>query len=138
MCWTCKTRRRTGRPTIPHDVRTLIRTMSQANPLWGASRIHGELLKLGIEICQATVAKYMVRPSAATVPDVARVPSEFGQLVAADFFVVPTATGRLLFVLVLGVLPVSLRESTRPELIPSVCQQINCQQRPLRSRHHLQ
>jgi putative transposase len=59
--WTWKSRRRTGRPTVPPDVRTLIRTMSEANPLWGAPRIHGELLKLGIDICQATVAKYMVR-----------------------------------------------------------------------------
>ena len=47
------------RPTVPVDVRTLIRTMAQANPRWGAPRIHGELLKLGIDICQATVAKYM-------------------------------------------------------------------------------
>ena len=61
LFWTWKSRRRTGRPTVPRDVRTLIRTMSEANPLWGAPRIHGELLKLGIEVCQATVAKYRVR-----------------------------------------------------------------------------
>ena len=47
---------------MPVDVRTLIRTMAQANPRWGAPRIHGELLKLGIDVCQATVAKYMMRP----------------------------------------------------------------------------
>jgi putative transposase len=59
--WAWKSRRRTGRPTVPADVRTLIRTMAQANPRWGAPRIHGELLKLGIEVCQATVATYMGR-----------------------------------------------------------------------------
>ena len=59
LWWNWKIRRRTGRPTAPADVRTLIRTMAQANPRWGASRIHGELVKLGVEVCQATVAKYM-------------------------------------------------------------------------------
>ncbi len=43
--WTWKSRRRLGRPSVPPEVRTLIRTMSQANPLWGAPRIHGELVK---------------------------------------------------------------------------------------------
>ena len=62
LFWTWKSRRRTRRPTVPSDVRSLIRTMSRANPLWGAPRIHGELLKLGIDVYQATVAKYMVRP----------------------------------------------------------------------------
>jgi putative transposase len=61
LWWTWKSRRRMGRPTVPADVRTLIRTMAQANPRWGAPRIHGELLKLGVEVCQATVAKYMMR-----------------------------------------------------------------------------
>ena len=102
LFWPWKSRRRTGRPTVPRDVRTLIRTMSAANPLWGAPRIHGELLKLGIEVCQATVAKYMVRdrqpPSQTWRTFLA---NHLGQVVAADFFVVPTATGRLLFVLVL-------------------------------------
>lgn len=61
LFWTWKSHRRTGRPSLPRDVRTLIRTMSEANPLWVAPRIHGELLKLGIAIGQASVAKYMVR-----------------------------------------------------------------------------
>src|ERR1700731_2993086 len=54
-------RSRSGRPSVNREVRDLIRQMSGANPLWGAPRIHGELLKLGLEISQATVAKYMVR-----------------------------------------------------------------------------
>jgi hypothetical protein len=55
-------RARSGRPSVDREVRDLIRQMNRANPLWGAPRIHGELLKLGIEVSQATVvAKYMVR-----------------------------------------------------------------------------
>src|SRR5229473_6319255 len=54
-------RSRSGRPSVDREVRKLIRQISGTNPLWGAPRIHGELLKLGIEIGQATVAKYMVR-----------------------------------------------------------------------------
>ena len=49
LFWTWKSRRRVGRPTVSADVRALIRTISEANPLWGAPRIHGELLKLGID-----------------------------------------------------------------------------------------
>src|SRR2546429_1545124 len=56
-----KSRRRGGRPIVPAKIRRLIREMSLANPLWGAPRIHGELLKLGIDIGQTSVAKYMAR-----------------------------------------------------------------------------
>jgi len=61
LFWTWKSRHRTGRPRVPTDVRALIRELSTANPLWGAPRIHGELLKLGIAVSQSTVAKYMRR-----------------------------------------------------------------------------
>jgi hypothetical protein len=54
-------RRRAGRPAIPAEIRNLVRAISRDNPLWGAPRIHGELLKLGIDIAQSTVAKYMPR-----------------------------------------------------------------------------
>jgi hypothetical protein len=97
-----KSRRRMGRPTVPSDVRTLIRSMANANPRWGAPRIHGELLKLGIDVCQATVAKYMMRrsqPRSQTWRTFLR--NHMAQIVAADFLVVPTATSRLLFVQVL-------------------------------------
>ncbi len=100
--WTWKSRRRTGRPTAPADLRALIRTMSQTNPFWGAPRIHGELLKLGMDVSQATVAKYMVRrrqPPSQTWRTF--LGNHIGQVMAADFFVVPTATCRLLFVLVI-------------------------------------
>jgi hypothetical protein len=59
--WRWKSRHRCGRPTAPLEIRRLIREMSIANPLWGAPRIHGEILKLGIEIGQTSVAKYMAR-----------------------------------------------------------------------------
>jgi len=58
-CW--KSRTRGGRPQIETDLRGLIRRMSIENPLWGAPRIHGELLKLGFEVAQSSVAKYMVK-----------------------------------------------------------------------------
>ena len=61
LYWCWKSRRRGGRPTVPLEIRKLIREMSIANSLWGAPRIHGELLKLGIEIGQTSVAKYMAR-----------------------------------------------------------------------------
>jgi len=102
LWWNWKSRRRIGRPTVPADVRTLIRTMAEANPRWGAPRIHGELLKLGSDVCQATVAKYMGRrrqPPSQTWRTFLR--NHIGQIVAADFFVVPTVTYRILFVLVL-------------------------------------
>jgi hypothetical protein len=57
--WRWKSRNRCGRPTVLLEIRRLIREMSIANPLWGTPRIHGELLKLGIEIGQTSVAKYM-------------------------------------------------------------------------------
>src|SRR5262245_26061502 len=59
--WRWKSRRRGGRPIIGSDLRLLVRRMSIDNPLWGAPRIHGELLKLGFAVAQSTVAKYMVK-----------------------------------------------------------------------------
>jgi hypothetical protein len=59
--WRWQSRRRGGRPPIEAALRALIRQMSTENPLWGAPRIHGELLKLGFEVAQSSVAKYMVK-----------------------------------------------------------------------------
>jgi len=59
--WRWKSRRRCGRPRIDREIRDLIRRMSKENPLWGAPRIHGELLMLGIEVAESTVARYMAR-----------------------------------------------------------------------------
>ena len=59
--WRWKSRSPGGRPQIETDLRALIRRMNVENPLWGAPRIHGELLKLGFEVAQSSVAKYMVK-----------------------------------------------------------------------------
>ena len=59
--WRWKSRPRGGRPPIDTELRGLIRRMSIESPLWGAPRIHGELLKLGLEVAQSSVAKYMVK-----------------------------------------------------------------------------
>ena len=62
MFWIWKIRRgRSGRPRVHGEVRVLIRTMSSENPLWGVPKVHGELLKLGIDIGKSSVSKYMVR-----------------------------------------------------------------------------
>src|SRR4029453_15946107 len=93
---------RGGRPKVPVEVRSLIRRISEENPLWGAPRIHGELLKLGIEVAQSTVAMYMVkrRPgSGQTWKTFLR--NHAAGLGAMDFLVVPTINFRLLSVLVI-------------------------------------
>ena len=99
--WRWKSRRR-GRPKIDPEIIHLIRRMCHANPLSGAPRIHGELLKLGIEISETTVAKYMIKrrglPSQSWRTFLENHASE---LIALDFFTVPTATFRVLFVLVI-------------------------------------
>jgi hypothetical protein len=102
LYWTWKSRPRHGRPSVSTELRDLIRRMSLANPRWGAPRIHGELLKLGLEVSQATVAKYMVRhrkPSSQTWRTFLK--NRMTSMVSADFFVVPTITFRLLFVFVI-------------------------------------
>jgi transposase InsO family protein len=96
--WRWKSRRRGGRPTVPPEIRKFIREMSIANPLWGAPRIHGELLKLGIDVGQTSVAKYIVKR---------REPPSKGWktflhnhadgIAAMDLFVVPTISFRLLY-----------------------------------------
>jgi len=100
--WRWKSRSRGGRPQIETDLRALIRRMSIENPLWGAPRIHGELLKLGFAVAQSSVARYMVKrrgpPSQGWVtflrnhaPDIA----------AMDLFVVPTIGFNLLYAFVI-------------------------------------
>src|SRR6478735_7090519 len=99
--WRWKSNSRGGRPQIQTELRVLIRQISMENPLWGAPRIHGELLKLGFEVAQSSVAKYMAKrrgpPSQGWrtfmhnhAPDIA----------AMDFFVVPTLGFKLLYAFV--------------------------------------
>jgi putative transposase len=102
LFWTWKSRNRTGRPAVAPEVRALIRRMATANLLWGAPRIHGELLKLSISVSQATVAKYMPRrDSPPSQPWRTFLANHVDQIMAADFLVVPTVTYQLLFVLVI-------------------------------------
>src|SRR5450756_2778380 len=61
--WRWRSRNHVGRPKVSAELRTLIGEMSRANPLWGAPHIHGELLKLGFEVAQSTVARHMCRHS---------------------------------------------------------------------------
>ena len=91
-----------GRPAIDQEVRELIRTMSRDNVGWGAPRIHGELRMLGIDVSQSTVAKYMVRhrkPPSQTWRTF--LDNHVADLVSVDFFTVPTATFRILYVFVI-------------------------------------
>src|SRR6266478_2782810 len=100
--WRWKSRSLGGRPKIDAELRALIRRMSAENSLWGAPRIHGELLKLGFEVGQSSVGKYMARRG-----------DPFGQswgtflrnhaprIAAMDLFVVPTIGFNLLYVLVI-------------------------------------
>ena len=100
LFWTWKVRHgQPGRPAVPKDVRELIRKMSRENPLWGAPRIHGELLKLGIDIGATSVGRYLVRNK--------RPPSQTWRtflenhvksMVSVDFFTVPTIRFQVLYV----------------------------------------
>jgi transposase InsO family protein len=87
---------------VDREVRKLIREMSSANPLWGAPRIHGELLKLGIEISQATVAKYMVRRRGTPSPTWRSfLLNHAAGIAAIDMFVVASVSFRLLYVMII-------------------------------------
>ena len=99
LYWTWKSRcRRCGRPPIAPEVRELIRTMSRDNVGWGAPRIHGELQMLGIHVSQATVAKYMVQsPKPPSQTWRTFLDNHIKDLVSVDFFTVPTATCRILY-----------------------------------------
>jgi putative transposase len=94
-------RSRGGRPPVGKEVAALVRTMASANPLWGAPRIHGELLKLGVDIAERTVSRLMPKhrphPSQTWRTFIA---NHVSDLVSIDFFTVPTVRLRVLFVLV--------------------------------------
>src|SRR6202162_4714795 len=102
--WRRKSRNNAGRPRIDRGLRDFIQRMSRENPLWGAARIHGELLMLGFEVAQSTVSKYMVRrrnPPSQTWKTFLRNHAE--AIAAIDMCVVPTLTFDHLFAfLVLG------------------------------------
>jgi hypothetical protein len=99
LYWTSESRNRGGRPPIDGELRTLIVRMAGENPTWGAPRIHGELLKLGFEVGEATVSRTMARrrtPPSQSWRTFLR--NHTKDLVSIDFFAVPTATFRILYV----------------------------------------
>ena len=100
--WRWKSQSLGGRPQIDADLRTLIRRMSVDNPLWGAPRIHGELLKLGFEVAQSSVAKYMVKRGGSPSQGwLTFLRNHAPNIAAMDLFVVPTIGFDLLYVLVI-------------------------------------
>ena len=100
--WTRLSRKsRPGRPGKDREIQDLIRKMASSNPLWGAPRVHGELLKLGIEISERTVSRWM--PKGKKPPSQSWrtfLDNHIGELASIDFLTVPTATFRVLFVLI--------------------------------------
>ena len=100
LFWTWKIRHgRAGRPAIPKEVRELIRKLSRENTTWGSPRIHGELLKLGIEVGQTSVAKYMTRhrkPPSQSWRTFLK--NHAKEMVSIDFFTVPTIRFQVLYV----------------------------------------
>ena len=99
--WRWKSRGQPGRPKIEPELRELIRRMSKENPLWGAPRIHGELLKLGFEIAELTVSKYMIRHRGPPSQNWRTFLRNHADAIAAiDLCVVPTLTFECLFAFV--------------------------------------
>src|SRR6476619_4729086 len=99
--WRWKSRPVGGRPQIERELRALIQQISIENPLWGAPRIHGELLKLGIEVAQSSVAKYMVkRQGPPSQGWRTLLPKHAPDIAAMDLFVVPTIVFKLLYAFV--------------------------------------
>ena len=100
LFWTWKVRSgQCGRPPVSKEIRKLIRRMSRENPLWGAPRIHGELLKLGIDVGETSVSKYMVRrrnPPSQTWRTFLE--NHVKTTVSIDFFTVPTIRFQVLYV----------------------------------------
>ena len=99
--WRWTTRPRAGRPSTTAEIRALVRRMAAENPTWGAARIHGEILKLGLEVSERTVSRFM--PRRPTDPDARRrwrtfLANHREGIAAIDFFTVPTATLRVLYV----------------------------------------
>jgi hypothetical protein len=138
LYWRWKARSLGGRPRISVEARSLIRRMSVENPLWGAPRIHSELLKLGIEVAQSTVARYMGkrRPGSSGQMWKTFLRNHAAGIAAMDFLVVPTLNFRLLSVLVIlrherrQLISLSLTDHRRPTGSPTRSP------RPSRRRRH--
>jgi transposase InsO family protein len=102
LYWRWKSRNKSGRPTIPQEQINLIKQMANENPRWGAPRIHGEMLKLGFDISEATVLRYLPKKPRRTTGQQWKtfLRNHSAEIISLDFFTVPTITFRLLYVLV--------------------------------------
>ena len=99
LFWVWKIRRgQPGRAPLPRDVRDLTRRMCRENPTWGAPRIHGELLKLGINIGESSVSKYMLRAASRRADLAHFLDNHVQQLVSIELFTVPTIRFQVLYV----------------------------------------
>ncbi len=102
LYWRWKSRRKSGRPPLCQEVRNLIRRLSRENPNWGIPRIKSELALLGYDVAKSTVAKYISRqPKPPSQTWRTFLANHANQIVACDFFTVPTVTFRVLYVFVL-------------------------------------
>jgi transposase InsO family protein len=102
--WRWKSRNLGGRPKVDRELRDLVRRMCSDNPLWGAPRIHGELLKLGFTVAQSTVSKYLLRGRPPSQGWKTFLCNHADGIAAVDFLIVPTLTFERLFAfVVLGV-----------------------------------
>src|SRR6266852_567467 len=133
--WTQRsTRTRPGRPSTTAAIRTLVDQMTEANPLWGAPRVHGELGKLGIAVSERTVSRLLRRrrrPPSQTWRTF--LTNHVASLVSMDFFTVPTLTGRVLFVLVLLTTTAAESFTWRSPNIPPPHGRRNRSSRPFRT-----
>jgi putative transposase len=102
LYWRWKSRSALGRPKIPQEQINLIKQIAKENPLWGAPRIHGEMLKLGFDISESTVLRYLPRKPKRTAGQHWKtfLKNHSAEIVALDLFVVPTITFKLLYALV--------------------------------------
>jgi transposase InsO family protein len=102
LYWRWKSRSVLGRPKIPQEQINLIKQIANENPLWGAPRIHGEMLKLGFDISESTVLRYLPKKPQRTTGQHWKtfLKNHSAEIISLDFFVVPTISLRLLYVLV--------------------------------------
>jgi putative transposase len=104
LYWTLKSRKnRTGRPPVDSKTRQLIKDMASANPLWGSPRIHGELLKLGIDVSERTISNILKKARSTKPPSQTWrtfIKNHMDSTFSIDFFTVPTATFKILYVFI--------------------------------------
>ncbi len=105
LFWTLKSRKnRTGRPAVDFKTRQLVKNMATANPLWGAPRIHGELLTLGFDVSERTISNILKKARPAKPPSQTWhtfIKNHMHNTFSIDFFTVPTATFKVLYVFII-------------------------------------